>query len=72
MPLSNDFKRRIELMLAKRISLETICHVMEIKAHQHYDYLDELYDEIPADLACLLNYGADIELFESGRRSGGL
>lgn len=32
-PLSNDCKRRIELMPAERISLEAICRVMEIEPH---------------------------------------
>ena len=35
---------------------------METKAHQLYAYLDELYSEIPDDLACSVNYGVDIEL----------
>ena len=49
-------------MLAERISLEAICRVMEIKPHQLYAYVDELYEEIPADLACSLHDKADIEL----------
>ena len=61
-PLSNECKRRIELMLAERISLEAICRVMEIKPHQLYAYMDELYAEIPVDLACSVNEIADIEL----------
>lgn len=61
-PLSTECKRRIELLLAERICLEAICRVMEIKPHQLYAYIDELYDEIPADLACSVNDRADIEL----------
>jgi len=61
-PLSADQKRRIELLLAERISLEGICRVLEIKAHQLYTYMDEVYDEVPADLACSVNQQADIEL----------
>ena len=61
-PLSNECKRRIELMLAERISLEAICRVMEIKPHQLYAYLDELYQEVPTDLACSVSDRADIEL----------
>lgn len=61
-PLSNETKRRIELLLAERISLEAICRVMEIEAHQLYTYMDELYDEIPQDLACSVQDTADIEL----------
>jgi insertion element IS1 protein InsB len=49
-------------MLAERISLEAICRVMEIDAHQLYTYMDELYDEVPQDLACSVNYTTDIEL----------
>lgn len=49
-------------MLAERISLEAICRVMEIKPHQLYAYMDELYEEIPADLACSVHDKADIEL----------
>ena len=61
-PLSNECKRRIELLLVERISLEAICRVMEIKPHQLYAYMDELYDEIPADLACSVTEKSDIEL----------
>jgi insertion element IS1 protein InsB len=61
-PLSNECKRRIELLLAERISLEAICRVMEIGAHQLYTYMDELYDEVPQDLACSINNATDIEL----------
>jgi insertion element IS1 protein InsB len=62
-PLSNECKRRIELMLAERISLEAICRVMEIAAHQLYTYIDELYGETPADLGCsVINHSGDIEL----------
>jgi insertion element IS1 protein InsB len=49
-------------MLAERISLEAICRVMEIKPHQLYAYLDELYKEIPVDLACSVANTADIAL----------
>jgi transposase-like protein len=45
-PLSSEQKRRIELLLAERISLEGICRVPEIKAHQLYAYMDELHAEI--------------------------
>lgn len=61
-PLSNDSKRRIELLLAERISLEAIWRVIEIEAHQLYTYMDELYDEIPPDLACSIQDTTDIEL----------
>lgn len=61
-PLSGECKRRIELLLVERISLEAICRVMEIKAHQLYAYLEELYGEIPDDLACNIAQSADIEL----------
>jgi insertion element IS1 protein InsB len=61
-PLSTECKRRIELMLAERISLEAICRVMEIKPHQLYAYMDELYQEVPADLACSVSDRTDIEL----------
>lgn len=64
-PLSSECKRRIELMLAERIALEAICRVMEIKPHQLYSYMDELYDEIPEDLACSIPDNADIELVEA-------
>jgi len=63
-PLSNECKRRIELMLAERLSLEAICRVMEIEPHRLYAYMDELYDEIPQDLACSIPDNADIELVE--------
>lgn len=55
-------KRRIELLLAERISLEGICRALEIKPHQLYAYMDELYEEVPADLACSASQLADIEL----------
>ena len=61
-PLSNECKRRIELLLAERISLEGICRVLEIKPHQLYTYMDELYDEIPADLYCSVSEYAHLEL----------
>lgn len=60
-PLSNEHKRRIELLLAERISLEGICRVLEIKAHQLYSYMDELYAEVPTDLSCSTGQSADIE-----------
>ena len=63
-PLSDECKRRVELMLAERISLRAICRVMEIKAHQLYAYMDELYDEIPQDLACCIPDDAEIEMVE--------
>lgn len=61
-PLNREQKRRIELLLAERISLEGICRVLEIKAHQLYRYLDELYEELPTDLACSATEVADLEL----------
>ncbi|MGM9508842.1 IS1 family transposase [Larkinella sp. GY13] len=61
-PLSTDQKRRIELLLAEPISLEGICRVLEIKAHQLYAYMDELYAEVPTDLACSIRQPAEIEL----------
>jgi transposase-like protein len=51
-PLSNEQKRRIELLLAEGISLEGICRALEIKAHPLYGYMDELYAELPTDWAC--------------------
>lgn len=51
-------------MLAERLSLEAICRVMEIEPHRLYAYMDELYDEIPEDLACSIPDNADIELVE--------
>ena len=66
-PLSNECKRRVELLLAERISLEGICpggepRVMELKPHQLYAYMDELYADIPDDLACSISKYAEIEL----------
>ena len=61
-PLSSEQKRRIELLLAERISLEGICRVLEIKAHQLYAYMDQLYAEIPSDLAASVRQPTDIEL----------
>lgn len=49
-------------MLAERISLEAICRVLEIEPHQLYTYMDELYEEIPHDLACSVSDKADIEI----------
>ncbi len=60
--LSDECKRRVELILAGRISLDAICRVMEIKQHQLYAYIDELYDEAPDDLACPVTGDTDIEL----------
>lgn len=60
-PLSPECKRRIELLLVERISLEAICRVMEIKAHQLYPYTEELYGEISADLACNVAQDSKIE-----------
>lgn len=51
-------------MLAERLSLEAICRVMEIEPHRLYSYMDELYDEIPEDLACSIPDNADIELID--------
>lgn len=62
-PLSTEQKRRIELLLAERISLEGICRVLEIKAHQLYRYMDELYEELPLDLACSVTQVAELELY---------
>ena len=64
-PLSNECKRRVELMLAERLSLEAICRVMEIEPHRLYAYMDELYGEIPEDLACSIPDNAAIELVEN-------
>jgi insertion element IS1 protein InsB len=61
--LSNECKRRIELLLAERICLQAICRVMEIHPHQLYAYMDELYEEVPTDLCCQLpDRKRDIEL----------
>ena len=62
--LSPECQRRIELMLAERISLEAICRIMEIKQHQLYRYMDQLYQEIPEDLAYSIPESAEIELVE--------
>lgn len=62
-PLSNECRRRIELLLAERISLEGICRALEIKPHQLYTYMDELYGEVPADLASSVSEQAHLELF---------
>lgn len=43
------------MLLAEQISLEGICRVLEIKAHQ-------LYAEIPSDWAASVRQAADIEL----------
>ncbi len=51
-------------MLAERISLEAICRIMEIKPHQLYRYMDELYEEVPEDLACSIADEAQIDLVE--------
>ncbi len=61
-PLANETKRRIELLLSERISLEGICRVEGIAPHQLYRYIDELYGEIPPDLACSVGQKADIDL----------
>ncbi len=61
-PLTNEAKRRIELLLAERISLEGICRVLEIKPYQLNSYMEELYDEVPADLVCSVNQYAHLEL----------
>jgi hypothetical protein len=61
-PLSSECKCRVKLMLAQRISLEAMCRVMEIKPHRLYVYMDELYDQIPEDLACSIAEKTDIEL----------
>ena len=61
-PLSSEQKRRIELLLAQRISLEGICRALEMKAHQLYRYMDELYEELPADLACSVTQVSELEL----------
>jgi IS1 family transposase len=61
-PLSHEQKRRIELLLAERISLKGICRALEIQAHQLYRYMDELYDELPANLACSATQVGEIEL----------
>ncbi len=51
----------MELMLAERILLEAICRIMEIKQHQLYRYMDELYQEVPDDLACSVPEDTEIE-----------
>lgn len=50
-----------ELMLAERISLEAICRVLEIKPYKFYSYMDELYEEVSADLACSVTANVVIE-----------
>lgn len=57
-----ECKRRIELLLVERISLEAICRVLEINAHQLYAYVEELYGEIPTDLACSVTLNTEIEM----------
>ena len=48
--LRPEQKRRIELLLLERISLEGICRALEIPAYHLYRYMDELYRQVPADL----------------------
>jgi insertion element IS1 protein InsB len=48
-------------MLAERISLEAICRIMEIEAHQVYTYMAKLYDEVPQNLACSVKDTTDIK-----------
>lgn len=61
-PLTQECKRRVELMLAERVSLEAICRIMEIKQHQLYNYMDKLYEDIPHDLCCSIAEEAHIDL----------
>lgn len=61
-PLCNECKRRIELLLVERISLEAICRVKKVKAHQLYTYINEIYDEVPQNLAYSVKNMTDIEL----------
>ncbi|GAA4425936.1 IS1 family transposase [Pontibacter saemangeumensis] len=60
--LSREQKRRIELLLLERISLEGICRVMEIAACHLYRYMDELYGEVPQDLNAQVACKAEINL----------
>ena len=52
-------------MLVECILLEEICQIMEIEAHQLYTYMDELYNEVPQDLACLVCDLTDIKLVKA-------
>lgn len=63
-PLADECKRRIDLLLAERISLEGICRVLEMKPHRLYAYMDELYEDVPIDLACSVTEKSDIELIK--------
>ena len=63
-PLADECKRRVELMLAERISLEAICRAMGTKQHQPCAYMDELYGQIPENPGCCIPDDADMELVE--------
>ena len=62
-PLSDECKRRIHLLLAERIS-EGICRVLDMKPHRLYAYMDELYEDVPIDLACSVAEKSDTELIK--------
>jgi insertion element IS1 protein InsB len=49
------------LLLAERIYPGGEPRALEIKAPQRYGYLDELYAELPADLACSVTQVTDVE-----------
>ncbi len=60
--LTGEEKKRIELLLLERISLEGICRVLEVSAYHVYKYMEELYQEIPADLHAQVATTAPIDL----------
>jgi insertion element IS1 protein InsB len=60
--LSGEQKRRIELLLLERISLEGICRALEIRPPQLYRYLEELYREVPEDLWAQVRFDTELEL----------
>ena len=60
--LSPEQKRRIELLLLERISLEGICRALEISAYHLYRYMDELYGEVPQNLNAQVPASTEIQL----------
>lgn len=60
--LNPEQNRRIELLLLERVSLQGICRVMEIKPGQLYRYMEELYQQVPADLNANIASGATIDI----------
>jgi IS1 family transposase/transposase-like protein len=60
--LNREQKRRIELLLLERISLEGICRVLDIPPYRLYRYMDELYEEVPQDLNAQVAATTEIQL----------